>query len=236
MDWNAGKTKRIGYKCMPHCKCFLPATLNFISFHPSILCRYHSIKPQCERSDFTSTKPSTLPCWKRFHLLTHPGPHGKREAHFGESHYIFMSTPAAAFLSYRGPRTHNGEKDRFKMLFKKFVRRCRWRLRFVVWWKSMARKNRPGRPYIWEWRPCWAGPRREGKWLQKEQSLKEIGDKIRNLALKRSTRASGTDTTNGILSGWYKRRHRISYDSDEKATQAFAKDVKVRREQEDRRF
>ena len=76
----------------------------------------------------------------------------------------------------------------------------------------------------------------KGKRLEKEEKLKEAGENIRNMALKRSSRDMGKETTNGVSPGGPKTRRRISYDSDDETTEAIVKDMKLRREQEDRRF
>ena len=71
--------------------------------------------------------------------------------------------------------------------------------------------------------------------MEKEQKLKEAGEEVRDLALKRSNTCVGKSPDH-ISPGAKRARRRIAYDSDEDTTEAFVRGMKHRRDQEDRRL
>ena len=166
----------------------------------------------------------------------HRAPSGKKGAHFAEAHSFFLSTVPPVYLSDREPPTQKGNEDRFKMLIGKRRIEVKKTAAASGIVEEHGEKEMLLDDLILEMEDkIEQGKEKKGKRLEKEQKLKEAGEELRDLALKRSNTYGGTSADH-ISPGAKISSRRIAHDSDEDTTEAFVKDMKHRRDQEDRRF
>ena len=144
-----------------------------------------------------------------------------------------MSTVPVALLLDCEPSTQKGMEDRVKTILSKRLAEVKMTAATCSIVGVYREKETPLDDLIFEIDENYEEEHAEkGKSLEKVENLKEAGENIRNMALKRSRRYMGKENTNGVSRGGRETRRMLLYDWNAEITEAIVKDMKRSREQE----